>query len=152
MIALCFWLACLCLFCKGKALYQAHNTIIRGNIMETSKLLAQELADSDYGYLSVSHGTLRSQDLLPAFLSTLDTYRNPSDTEAADLVAQARQEVPQDAWNNDAHPYWNTEEAGYLINETLFDALNAICPEGCYYFGTLEGDASDFGFWPCMEE
>ena len=151
MNALCFWLLCLIYFARVKHKAKPTNTIIRGNIMETSKLVAQELAVSDYGYLSVSHETLRSQDLLPAFLSTLDTYRNPSDTEAADLVAQVRQEVPTEAWNNDAHPYWNTEEAGYLINETLFDALNAICPEG-YYFGTLEGDASDFGFWPCPEE
>lgn len=30
------------------------------------------------------------------------------------------------------------------------EALDAICPEGTY-FGTLEGDGSDFGFWPCLD-
>lgn len=119
--------------------------------METSTALAQDLRDSKYGFMSVSWGTLRSIDLANAFINTLDTYRNQSDTEATNLVAQIREEVPQEAWEDDAHPYWNTSEAGYLINETLFDALNEICPEG-FYFGALEGDGSDIGFWQIQDD
>jgi hypothetical protein len=42
-----------------------------------------------------------------------------------------------------------------LVDELIaymVDKLNAshVCPED-YYFGTLEGDASDFGFWPIDE-
>jgi len=33
-----------------------------------------------------------------------------------------------------------------LINETLFDALNELCPP-FVYFGTHKGDGADFGFW-----
>ena len=32
-----------------------------------------------------------------------------------------------------------------IVND-LMDALNEYAPDG-YYFGAIEGDGSDFGFW-----
>jgi hypothetical protein len=34
--------------------------------------------------------------------------------------------------------------------EALTDALQTLCPP-FVYFGTLEGDGSDFGFWPDID-
>jgi len=83
---------------------------------------------------SISEGTLRTEDLIVAFteeLAELDreegTYRR--------LIAEA----------NSLKDY-DTEEASMLLNEDLFDALNDYALPYTY-FGTHEGDGSDFGFW-----
>ena len=117
--------------------------------METSKLLAQELTNSNYGYISVSHGTLRSQDLLPAFYDAFNFYRNPEDQEAEDLSNEIDTHLAK-AWLEDkTADFWESELCmDFML--TLEDALGDICPEG-YYFGTLEGDLSDFGFWQVQD-
>ena len=93
---------------------------------------------------SISTGTLRPQDLLNAFGSalnhlTLGVEKHPFIEQAS--VAE------QNIWDfddDDAH-----EHATDLI-EKLTDALQELCPP-FVYFGTLEGDGADFGFWPDME-
>ena len=45
--------------------------------------------------------------------------------------------------------YW-TEQASEDTH-MLFDILDSIAPEGCY-FGALEGDGSCYGFWPCEDD
>lgn len=42
--------------------------------------------------------------------------------------------------------YWEDQASDDL--HELFDVLDAIAPEGCY-FGALEGDGSCYGFWTC---
>jgi hypothetical protein len=83
---------------------------------------------------SISHGTLRTQDLLEAFANTLQQFNrtHPLLGEYLDIHA------------NDA---WDSDKAADLLNEGFFNALQTLCPP-FVYFGTLEGDGSDFGFWP----
>ena len=83
---------------------------------------------------SISHGTLRTQDLLEAFANTLQQFNrtHPLLGEYLDIHA------------NDA---WDSDKAADLLNEGFFNALQEICPP-FVYFGTLEGDGADFGFWP----
>jgi hypothetical protein len=83
---------------------------------------------------SISTGTLRTEDLLEAFASTLQQFNrtHPLLGEYLDIHA------------NDA---WDSDKAADLLNEGFFNALQEICPP-FVYFGTLEGDGADFGFWP----
>jgi phosphopentomutase len=45
--------------------------------------------------------------------------------------------------------FWDSEEVQFDMDD-LIEALNNNLPP-FVYFGTLEGDGSDFGFWPDMD-
>lgn len=90
---------------------------------------------------SVSMGTTRTENLLPAFLdaclllrldkSELETVRHISaETEGIGEVEDG------------------TEIESYI--EDLLDILNNHCPDFCY-FGANEGDGADFGCWISSE-
>lgn len=86
-------------------------------------------------YGTVSHGTMRPEDLIPEFtwvLRQLDTKK-----EYTRLVSSANYQY-----------IWTGGDDAML--ESLFDALNELAPEG-YYFGAHPGDGSDYGFWPIEE-
>jgi hypothetical protein len=117
---------------------------------------------------SISHGTLRSEDLLEAFSSELENrakesiisahYRNrkKKDNEYFGVVisdavkhlalvgeAVACAFLTKDDMNE-------SEYVSELI-ESLTSALEYYAPE-YGYFGTNEGDGSDFGYWPINME
>ena len=81
---------------------------------------------------TISHGTMRPEDLIPKFLEVLEEL-NPKVSESAKR------------WNELA-----IEEAQSQFLSELFDLLNEEAPEG-FYFGSHPGDGSDYGFWQ-MEE
>ena len=84
-------------------------------------------------YGTVSHGTMRNEDLIPCFAEVL--FAIPKGTaHFGGLICDA----------NTLTDY-GSEEAYDILN-MLFDALNYFAPEG-YYFGAHPGDGSDFGFW-----
>ena len=78
------------------------------------------------------HGTLNETDLLTAFA-----------TELSRVSDVGHEELRREAYREAGNP---TENATEIIND-LMDALNEYAPAHTY-FGTLEGDGSDFGFWP----
>jgi hypothetical protein len=98
---------------------------------------------------TISHGTLRNEELLDAFASELEyqVSRN-ADAWASDdgralrdrlmtLIGDARETDP------------DSEFASDIVSE-LSDALGEFAAPYCY-FGANEGDGSDFGFWPSMD-
>jgi len=100
---------------------------------------------------TVSHGTLCTEDLLDAFASELeyqvqrnaeawcsDEGRQERDKYMA-LIGEAREVDP------------DSDEASELVNESLPDALHAFAP-AYSYFGAHEGDGSDFGYWPDIDQ
>ena len=103
---------------------------------------------------TVSHGTLRPEDLLSTFASALeglafangDTLSLPENFRKRDRYARLIGEA-QDAFASDGETL--TEEgkdvASDLISD-LCDALQDFAPTGAR-FGAHEGDDSDFGFW-----
>lgn len=86
---------------------------------------------------TVIHATLRSEDLIPAFLDTLRFH----DRKAAARVNASYQPERRRVG------FYETELAMFMV-EDLFNALNDIAPAG-HYFGAHPGDGSDFGFWEC---
>lgn len=87
---------------------------------------------------SVSHGTMRNEDLIPTFLSML---------ESLDSIAYNKVITNYPEYNNEepSEEFYESEEALYML-EDLFDAFNDLCPEGMY-FGAHPGDGADYGFW-----
>ena len=87
---------------------------------------------------TVIHGTLRTEHLILAFLEELEAI----DRDRADSFWER---IPAEAFEDLENEWWSSEEA-YWILEELFDVLNEFAPPFTY-FGALEGDGSDFGFW-----
>ena len=97
---------------------------------------------------SISHGTMRARDLIPAFMDALKVI-NPMEHEKA---------------LRDGGDYWLTliaaeqnaghvlitdqgeDDLGYFHEETLWPIMEEQTPVG-YYFGAHVGDGSDVGFW-----
>ena len=85
------------------------------------------------------HGTLRDEDLLPAFADELERVA-PRISAHATLLSDARNPEPF------IHAAYTTAD---IVND-LMDALTEFAPSHMY-FGSIEGDGSDFGWWPVTE-
>jgi hypothetical protein len=79
---------------------------------------------------------MRAEDLIPVFEHVLDAAGAGYNRPAAVARLLDGQALDDDEW----------AEVSYYLNEVLFDALNDIAPEGCY-FGSHEGDGACYGFW-----
>jgi len=90
--------------------------------------------------VSLSHGTMRNEDLIPCFAAALREYGS-----RAGMLDDIEYTLE---YKNMAR-YYACECAGYDL-EWLFDALQDYAPDG-YYFGAHPGDGSDYGFWEYEE-
>src|SRR5690349_17755964 len=91
-----------------------------------------------YGDLgSVSSGTMREEDLIPAFIWTAKHLK---------LTKSERAEIRRIEKATETDGYYGSEDAGFDLNETLFDILdNHALPY--FYFGSHPGDGADYGYW-----
>lgn len=98
------------------------------------------------GYISegsISSGTHRQQDLLRAFSSEIERI-SPFNTIA--LVEAGR--TCADCLDHDEPSAQDRAEADEIIEELTERLEQYAAAEGRgLYFGTSEGDGSDFGFW-----
>ena len=99
---------------------------------------------------SVSHGTLRTEDLLEAFASELlhHIQRN-ANAWSSDAGRKERDRLTDLAQAAAEVTDYDSEEAAELVTE-LCDALQEFAPPDVA-FGAHEGDGADFGYWP-MED
>lgn len=99
----------------------------------------------EFPYLgSISTGTTKTEDLLAAFLPVLkELAGNQWDYVLTENPGPARGPSAY------AHPDDYQADSEELL-ETVMARLNNLAPEG-YYFGALEGDGADFGFFPSKE-
>lgn len=107
---------------------------------------------------TVSWGTMRPQDLIPSFLDVLHAHASKETCRRihrtyADVFRSIGQLAiyHRDPWEVFIETSATHEEtAGFLLSD-LFDALEETAPEGCY-FGAIDGDGADYGFWPSEPE
>lgn len=88
---------------------------------------------------TITAGTLRNEDLLEALSQELDAIRGDSKAHYRLVFDAQNRYYLSDGRDEDEG------EASEIVNE-LFNALNEYAPEGMY-FGALEGDGADFGWW-----
>jgi hypothetical protein len=94
---------------------------------------------------SVSHDTMRPDDLIPAFLGALaeldpdkeKAIRTDEDNSAVFAILDTEDDKREDS---------DGEELDWFLNEVLFDLLNNYAPP-YFYFGSHPGDGCDYGFW-----
>jgi hypothetical protein len=96
---------------------------------------------------SVSSGTLRSEDLLPAFADLLEMIcdENPRPADAQpDVIYMG---CDSDAHRNliDEARAVDTDNDSVIVGD-LLDALTEFAPD-YFYFGAHPSDGADFGFW-----
>ena len=119
------------------------------NTMQSTK--SSQVKPANLG--SISHATLRTDDLLSAFSDELewqiqrnaDYFQSSEDTRKErdgfiNLIWEARE------YDEDKALASGDYETGDEIVQSLIDALNTFA--GSYqYFGSHQGDGSDFGYW-----
>ncbi len=111
---------------------------------------------------SVSSGTMLPEDLIPAFMDALDEIKERlslsvvkgGEMETVTTVGRLDNilgEIEQrmNAADDEDTDYYESEDADYDL-ETLFNELDEFAPPYCY-FGSHEGDGSDYGFWISWE-
>jgi hypothetical protein len=101
------------------------------------------------GFISegtVSHGTLRTQDLLRRFADEYERVLPFNSREAVSDARNCANEIDED----ENHP--GNAQTGSEIVDELIDALCCIAAREGLYFGAHPGDGSDFGYWVTDED
>ena len=109
---------------------------------------------------TIISGTLRDEDLLDAFTSELKMLLQQ---EQKTLRLKTPLGIASSDWTNiiahkqlvfEAENLDSIDTSQELISEVineLQDAINEYAPDDMY-FGTLEGDGADFGWWPIVSQ
>lgn len=95
---------------------------------------------------TVSHGTMRPEDLIPTFIEEIRHILTDPDSDDLRILGT----IDQLEKDTQEPGYFDTESSQFDLDD-LFDLLNTLAPEG-YYFGSHPGDGSDYGFWECEDE
>jgi len=90
---------------------------------------------------SISHGTMRPEDLIPTFLDKLEGLDACMAARVTFFYRLSHGNIEDwAAWAED-----RPDEAVWLLEE-LFDTLQEYAPEG-HYFGAHPRDGPDYGYW-----
>jgi hypothetical protein len=107
---------------------------------------------------SISTGTHKPEDLIPSYLWTLRELSGTSFQKTLEECIGAGSPIGTFLhyktldWvgeEEDLEAYLSDSEAQEDL-VTITDALEECAPP-YVYFGTLEGDGANFGFWPCLD-
>jgi len=118
------------------------NVVLKGDSKTYPLYGYTKYVTPDFRNVSLSHATMRPEDLIPVFIQFL------KDNDICRKYTSIIEEGEEIIANED----WDSEETSMYLNEDLWNALEGeYCPEG-YYFGSHPGDGSDYGFWKIEEE
>jgi hypothetical protein len=109
---------------------------------------------------TISHGTMRVQDTMPALLSALDGIKlSAADRQTCDgvqrcldtwIAADDEETDSDNAADADDLLFDLSVSAEVEMNETLIPLAEGYVPDYCYV-GSHPGDGSDLGVWPCQD-
>jgi hypothetical protein len=120
-------------------------------IREKDKNTMEDTTQLDQSFVgvSLSWGTMKDEDLYNAFISFIGEH---DPVKALAIKEEYSHCLDEEGNLLDSYEYPDLlGDISWLINEELFYYLNDIAPENCY-FGSSEGDGSDYGFWQNEEE
>ena len=103
---------------------------------------------------SIMSGSLRSDHLLSAFLFALEDLKHPKAYAINKELIEygfGHSMCGVCGLNRDQWPEGFGEDEAQEILSDLLEALNECAPEN-HYFGSHQGDGSDFGFWELEDE
>ena len=100
---------------------------------------------------TIIRATFQPRDLIPAFLRTLEDTCPDTHLTLVRRWEDVIQSAEAQGWDSLCDDSLVREDLQIdLLLEDLVNALNDVAPDG-HYFGPIEGDDSDFGFWPAEE-
>lgn len=105
---------------------------------------------------TLSHATMRSEDLIPAFVDALDSIRESITLYPAGIAGKGLEpQACAEAARIDDLLAWVENESECVDRESdvvteLFDALDEFAPTG-FYFGAHPDDGCDYGYWESEE-
>lgn len=105
---------------------------------QTSKMEKGFRLPDDFIDFSVSHATMIDTDIVEAIERDMQGVV-PNDNTLWGAI--------EEFWAAEE----DSEDRAFLLNETIWDEMNDIAPEGTY-FGAHPGDGSDYGFWSAEDE
>jgi hypothetical protein len=88
---------------------------------------------------TVSHGTMRNEDLIPEFVYILRQFSKGKNKAQYKECKEIQKRIKSEN-------YFQSEESDFDLNEFLFDALQDYALP-YFYFGSHPGDGSDYGYW-----
>lgn len=95
---------------------------------------------------TVSHGTMRTCDLVQSFWSILNRFSDPFEMLALEGELQEHCHVKHDRWPDDDDERWDSESMSWVLHETIWLMMEELSPKG-HYFGSHPGDGADYGYW-----
>ena len=108
---------------------------------------------------TISHGTMRVQDTMPALLSALDGIRLSAEDRQTCNEVRACLDTYHSLEDIDETDYREEAAVGlnrvlHQLEEEMYDTLiplaESYVPDYCYV-GSHPGDGSDLGVWPCED-
>lgn len=106
---------------------------------------------------TVISGTLRGEDLIPAFIEKLDELKEALSLERGSDAPSAVREITRlDRMLRDMEArtelsdYWDEHGDFELDLTDLVEELTLLAPPYCF-FGVHPGDGADFGFWVSID-
>jgi len=98
---------------------------------------------------TVSHATMRPEDLIFSFLPVLLKYAPSLHEESCFQLCQIKAEhVDMGGIAGDMQDWF--DQINDYLNESLWEDMDRIAPPYTT-FQASEGDGADFGYWPCHE-